>query len=214
MNIAQQVAEVRNQIEATKQRLAELDVLPQSRSETLAAVRAWCDRTAADSARLLAARVRAVAHGQPLDGALVVRSIAPGAPIDVAPLLAALLGPETLAQHLVRFLEGAPEGVTAEQRAASHAKVNAELFALELAEERLIENSEAEGAPIARRGDADPRAVLWVDADDADDAQADTLPGPPTIPTNAEARHKSTAASERRRGAQSAPSRYLTQRHE
>lgn len=211
MSIAQQVAEVRNQIEATKQRRAELDAMPQSRSEQHAAVRAWCDRTAADPARLLAARVRSVAHGQPLDGALVVRSIAPGAPIDVAPLLAALLGPETLAQHLVRFLEGAPEGVSAEQRAARHAEINAELFALELAEERLIENSEAEGAPIARRGDADPRAVLWVDADDE---QADTLPGPPTVPTNAEARHKSTPASERRRGGQSAPSRYLTQRHE
>jgi hypothetical protein len=59
-------------------------------------------------------------------------------------------------------LEGLPAGLTDAQRREQELKLSRELFDLELAEERLISAAESQGRFIARRPDADPRALVEV----------------------------------------------------
>ncbi|WP_223428862.1 hypothetical protein [Tateyamaria pelophila] len=58
-----------------------------------------------------------------------------------------------------------PQGIAADERAATLAKIDADLLACELAEEATVREQEREGAAPLRRGDADPRAVLANDAE-------------------------------------------------
>ena len=55
------------------------------------------------------------------------------------------------------------EGMAQGDRAAEIARIDAELYAAEQAEEQAITEAEARGHYITRRADADPRAVLSVE---------------------------------------------------
>jgi hypothetical protein len=54
-------------------------------------------------------------------------------------------------------------GLTDEQKAERLAELDAQQLELERFEELFIEQAECDGVVIARRADADPRAVLGVD---------------------------------------------------
>lgn len=53
-----------------------------------------------------------------------------------------------------------PPGLPSDQRPAALADVDRRLFDMEVREERLIAAANAAGASIARRGNADPKAIL------------------------------------------------------
>lgn len=82
--------------------------------------------------------------------------------IDLTRALVRLLGPDVVAEHLLRHVADMTTPLTATKRQARLAEIERELFEAECAEEQLIEASEAAGTPVARRADADPRAVLGV----------------------------------------------------
>ena len=71
------------------------------------------------------------------------------------------MGPEALAEVLCRHITG-PDHPGAAVRAERLVQIARKMLDLEVAEEGLIEASEATGSPLARRADADPRAVLGM----------------------------------------------------
>ena len=107
----------------------------------------------------------------------MARDRTPDGAVNVAAMLAALLGPEALAAILCRHLPEGGDGPTGAERAERILELDRELIEAERAEERLIEASESAGVPIARRADADPRAVLGMHA------QSDDAAPPPVFAT-------------------------------
>lgn len=69
-----------------------------------------------------------------------------------------------LAEKVEASYEGA-DGIQAEDRAATFAKIDAEILSLELLDERLVREMEAADLQVLRRSDADPRAVLAHDSE-------------------------------------------------
>lgn len=80
--------------------------------------------------------------------------------VDLGPLMVAMIGADKVASVLLADLAAVPEGLPSAERDARLKAIAAELFELEVEEERLICETEAEGAPIQRRGDARPEIVL------------------------------------------------------
>lgn len=165
------LASIRARNEALQREHGALQNAEPNRAETAADFESFCRGAAAAGDQRLAYHT---ATGNPAD-AFVLRCM-PDGTVTVAPLLAALLGPDKLAAELCRHLPDGPGGPPAAERAERLAAVAAELFEAECVEERLIEASEAAGVPIARRADADPRAVLGVR-----DVMGDDTPPPPVF---------------------------------
>jgi hypothetical protein len=159
------VTQLRDEIAALKVRRTAVLDSPISKAERDAAVLAWCvDQSAAihDNVHHF---VAGVAYGGSLAGLLQVRA-AQTSVVDLAPFLAHVIGPDVLARSLCKHFADTPEGLSAAERAEQLAAADEAILDLELAEEKFIVASEIAGAPIARRADADPRAVLWIDPDD------------------------------------------------
>lgn len=208
-NTSLEVAKLRAQIIDVKAQQEALRSLPRSHAETRKDLRQWCERVAEAPLRKLSHAVHMVGYGQGLsETAFSVRPM-PGMPVDVSPVVIALLGPAVVAERLASLLDGTTDGPTAEQRAEREAALADKLFALELAEEQLIEQSEAENAPIVRRADADPRAVLWVDPSERGAAREEMEE--PAV-DEADPLFTSTPVEERRATPRTQPSRYLTTR--
>lgn len=156
-------------IPALRQRIADITTqrqtitdAPRSHAETRARIEAWCTAQSAAADARIAQHVISAAYGSPIDEVLTVRA-APGAGmVDLAPVLASILGADVLASVLCRHLAQVEDGPTAADRAATLADIDAQLLAAEIEEEKLIEASEAAGAPIGRRPDASPAVVLGV----------------------------------------------------
>lgn len=129
-----------------------------SRAERVADIESFCRGAAAAGDQRMSLHV---AMGNSAE-VFMARDRTPDGAVNVAAMLAALLGPDALAAILCRHLPEGGEGPTAAERAERILELDRELFEAECAEERLIEASEAAGVPIARRADADPRAVLGV----------------------------------------------------
>jgi hypothetical protein len=81
-------------------------------------------------------------------------------------------------------------------RTGEHARLARELLALEREEEALIVAAEESGLAIARRPDADPRAVLGLDDEPA--AAVATATAVPTAPAKATRRIAATPPALRR----------------
>ena len=150
-----------NTLAALRARIAVLQADPirsagPSRAERVADLESFCRGAAAAGDQRMAHHV---AMDNPSE-VFMARDRTPDGAVNVAAMLAALLGPEALAAILCRHLPEGGEGPTAAERAERILGLDRELFESECAEERLIEASEAAGVPIARRADADPRAVL------------------------------------------------------
>jgi hypothetical protein len=73
---------------------------------------------------------------------------------------AALCAFDTDRMRKVLLAKMPTDGLTAEERAAHLAKLDAELLASEVAEELTIREIEATGATMPRRANADPRVLL------------------------------------------------------
>lgn len=85
------------------------------------------------------------------------------APDMIRGLLCQALGPEAVTAAILHSVEAdVPEGLPAAERAATLADLQSKLDVLERDEEDLIEASELEGAPIARRPDARPEIIAGV----------------------------------------------------
>lgn len=93
---------------------------------------------------------------------------------DLGPLMVAMLGADKVAGVLLVDLQSVPEGVPKAERLARLEAIEAELFDLEIQEEALIVQSEAEGTPVPRRPAARPAIVLGTpDAPEPRAAQPD-----------------------------------------
>jgi hypothetical protein len=158
-----------------KAELAALRDAPQSHAESRAILAGWCAEQYAKGERGTQYPVAGIACGGDLDGLLRLKQ-----PFDMAPMFARLLGPRALADALWCDLADTPDGPTAAERAKGIAALEAEIFALELEDEALVLASEAAGAPMARRGDADPRAVIGIDAPGVED-DAPATPSEPLM---------------------------------
>lgn len=86
----------------------------------------------------------------------------PGGVVNLAPMLAAIFGPEAITAALDRHFDALPVSIDAETRAGMLADIGAELDTLEDAEEIEVCRLEALGERPDRRGDARPAIVLKV----------------------------------------------------
>jgi len=151
------IASIRAHIATLQREHGQLQNAEPNRAERVADLESFCRGAAAAGDQRIAHHIATENHGE----VFVLRVMADGT-VNVAGLLAALLGPEELAAQLGRHIPAGLGGLPAAERAERLAAIEAELFEAECAEEQLIEASEAAGVPIARRPDADPRAVLGM----------------------------------------------------
>jgi len=144
---------IREQIARKVRDAAALRTASPSKSEALQALRARLD---ADELTM----ARRIEYGDPsryLDALLSID----GKRAELGPLLAVLIGTDRIIAALTKHLTAMP-GPDAAERAALADTLDAEVFALGVEEELQIVAAERLGERIARRGDADPRAVLAV----------------------------------------------------
>jgi hypothetical protein len=99
------------------------------------------------------------------------------------PLLAMLLGRETVEEKLLGIIQGSQKapGLTHQEREARLDELRGELRRLEVDEERAILALETSGFVVLRRSDADPALVLqvWQDEPQREQHQAATRAAPP-----------------------------------
>lgn len=155
MSTMQKVSKLRDDVAATKAKRDAAASAPLSRAELTAALSRQLIAGAV-AERALAHRVGAADYD---DGLLAARVTGDGR-VDLLPPLVALFGAEAVQAMLARFVERAPDGPSAADRAARLSALDAELLELEAAEEKAIRALESQGVEVIRRGDADPRAVL------------------------------------------------------
>ena len=136
------------------------------------------ERDLPDRARIMAAISRWEKEAEArLDAQVNVASLlrpADGRPsmagrIDLAEAAAAVAARELADRHRDAvehaFAKAGADGLTPEARAARLAQIDAQILDAGKSEEIAIRAAEAEGAPILRRADADPRIVLAFDQD-------------------------------------------------
>jgi hypothetical protein len=140
---------IRNRIAELKVEAKAIEAAPLPLEEAVADLDAWMDHLAGH--RQMNVGMHLSPHG---------RSVWPK--LDVEELFVTLR-PTIRAVRLdaiQRELAGRLPGLPQEERAARLAEIDRQLLALEISEEAMIEEAEAAGIRIARRVDADPRAVL------------------------------------------------------
>jgi hypothetical protein len=157
--ISKEVNVIRARIEALQGERRRAWSQPRSRKEVGPWTRNYIARLHAEAEQQARRALRQLAAGHrevdPLDGDVVAGEVA------LARALVGLLGVEKVEGVLLRHLdEEVPVGLDQEERNQRLFEIDEELTALEVREEELIEQSEAEGAPVARRSDAKPEIVL------------------------------------------------------
>lgn len=156
-----QLQALRTKIAALKAEREDLQGQVRSRGETAEYVRDHCRNAYDEFAARARAALRSAAAGGDLTQVFRSAPMAFGLTDAVVPL-AGLVGPEALAESLLRHIEGVPEGIDADGRAGRLAEIDAELEALERQEEEAIEQSELTDSPFERRFDARPEIVLGL----------------------------------------------------
>lgn len=126
-----------------------------SPAEARARVRLMLADAAEESGRLLRAHVLSAQAGHRADGPLLGLS-----GHDLAGALVALFGVDEIMGRLDPVFARLEPGPDSTERARMLAEADRVLFEAELTEERVVMAMEAQGMPVSRRGDADPRAVL------------------------------------------------------
>lgn len=153
------IAQLRPRIAELQSELAALQASGASHAEVCAGIDAFCRGAAARGDQTLGYAVISGTLGE----GLTIRP-GPGGVVDLAPVLASVLGADGLATALQRHVRLMEDGPSVAERAARLAEISAELDRHERDEETLIEASEATATPIARRADARPEIVLGVRA--------------------------------------------------
>jgi hypothetical protein len=159
-SLPERLDSARAAVEAARTARDEIAELPErSRAETRERLRLMLEAAAEDPARTLRAHVLVAQTGSRAEGPMLGATITG----DMTGALAALLGVDHMLEMLAPILARIPDGPPSAERARMLADADAALFAAELAEERIVVQLEAQGLPVVRRADADPRAVLWLD---------------------------------------------------
>ena len=158
VNHVDQLAALRHGIAATKAELACFAV-PAARNQehARADIKAFAESASAIGRQRLGYAVVA----DTLQDAFMVRETAPGR-LDMAPLLAAVLGPKAFAAALTLHVDQLPPAPDPTDHRDAVAALEADLLAAEVEEERLVDDAEAQGLRIGRRSDARPDIVLGV----------------------------------------------------
>ena len=126
-----------------------------------AAVLATLTRAAADYGATLSRMLRFPDRGEGIRLHAPLKN-SPATMADLTGLLAAVFGPDALAAALDRHVVALSDGPTEADRAQQLAAIAEDLAAAEEIEEALVQEAEAAGVPVARRGDARPEIVLRV----------------------------------------------------
>ncbi len=134
------------------------------RSEVKASLHGFAEMVASIARHRLANHVAA----DDVRGAFLLRP-GPDGSVDIAPLLAALLGPDVFVARLSEFLHLVPVGIDAAEKRRRITEIDADLDRVETLEEREVMRLEADGQPVIRRSDARPEIVLAMMVDAADD---------------------------------------------
>ena len=147
----------REAVQAAREARDAIAALPaRNRAETRERLRLVLQAAAEHPAGVLRAHALSAQAGYRADGPLL--PVTGGG--DMAGALAALLGVDRVLELLAPTLATLEDGPDSAERARMLAEADRVLFDAELAEERTVMALEAQGLPVMRRGDADPRAVL------------------------------------------------------
>ncbi|RAZ83299.1 hypothetical protein [Cereibacter johrii] len=163
---------MREQVAAAKAEIRRIEAAPQPLEDAMAAFDRWADQQVVDaidglpSGRLLdplEARRGLTREAVRVDGMTI---IAP----EIDNVRGLLLASPTVRAEIRTVIEGqlrdrlqGKEAMSPDTRAKKLARAQADLLALELAEEAAIRAMERAGLPALRRLDADPRALLASD---------------------------------------------------
>ncbi|RHZ95337.1 hypothetical protein D1122_14895 [Cereibacter sphaeroides] len=164
---------MREQVAAAKAEIRRIASAPQPLEDAMAAFDRWADRQVVDAidglptGRLLdpiEARRGLTREAVRVDGAIL---LAP----EIDAVRGVLLASPTVRAEIRAVVEGqlrdrlqGMEAMNLDTRAKKLIRAQADLLALELAEEAAIRAMERAGLPALRRPDADPRALLASDA--------------------------------------------------
>ena len=154
------IGEMRAQIEKLRSERRATEIAPRSRSESLALI----DRHVEVMGQANGINIARFTGPTFRPGTLPITSFNS---IESA-LCRVLPGPmaEFLRAELSIFLEGQPQGVSDATRAKTIERLDREIRELEIQEEVLILQMEADGAAIDRRGDMSPEVFLEVTLED------------------------------------------------
>lgn len=155
-SLPDRLAAARDAVVAARAARDDVAMLPaRSPAETRARVRLMLEAAGEDPARALRAHVRSAQAGHRADGPMLGVFGA-----DITGALVALFGVEEIMGRLDPVFARLEPGPDSAERARLLAEADRVLFEAELAEERAVMALEAQGMPVSRRADADPRAVL------------------------------------------------------
>ena len=131
------------------------------RDQYIAAVKVALDKAAKTGETFFDPRVHS---GDPFRLASVINNDGRASGIGAGALLLAIFRDEVLAKLEAMIPPDSPDTLTEEQRAKKLAKIEADLLQAEREEEAFIEAADADGWRIARRSDANPLAILGIEA--------------------------------------------------
>lgn len=152
---------IRDKIAALQFQQHSINAQPRSRAEVgILLSTALAEFETAAQANM-ARTVAQLAAGQPAS-LFTVTGMTPHGPvsIDLGPMFTSLLGTSSMLKAMQAALKSVPEGHAPKAKIEALAALVHELDELQVAEEALIRESEASGAPIPRRTGADPKYVL------------------------------------------------------
>lgn len=159
---ADRLAEVRDRIADLEHERDQLNKAPCTRDEALTALDSWIAGRAAEFEKDTG--VNGLLRGDP-NVQLHVVSFGSGEK-SWTPALCALM-PDAVRSHFAGRIDAAladKTPMTPAQRQQRKADIDGELYELNAEEERLVQIMHGNGEGVTRRGDADPRAVLGLDA--------------------------------------------------
>lgn len=145
--------------------IANIEAQPVSRQCVADQVAVYVERARYDGRARAAAALQRIAAGHAgnplvLPITLYTNTGPVAGRVDLAPVMAMLLGSDVLVGALTRDIDAIPEGLEPKARFDSLQRLRETLLQLETDEEASIRLLEATGEHVYRRPDADPRALV------------------------------------------------------
>lgn len=151
----------RERIEELKKQRAAVSIAPIPRDQYVTAAKVALDRAAKTGETFFDPRIRS---DDPFRLISIINIDGRATGIGAGALLLSLFRDEVLVKLESMIPPDGPETLTEEQRAKKLAKIDADLLQAEREEEAFIEAADADGWRIARRSDANPLAILGIEA--------------------------------------------------
>jgi hypothetical protein len=171
-SIADALVRLRHEINIAQGELLRVKTAPPPSSEIKAALVAEVDRMAAEGRPRVSVDGGKVALHWPDVQPYAVPGAALSAPSGSASRMLAALFPEQLKKLLTAGIVDVKGGIPSAERPRLIREVEARIFALEVAEERLVMAALEAGLEVHRRIDASPWAILYADEEAAVPAEA------------------------------------------